>query len=77
MTERHPTLNDTYDPTTINRFKVEAAMFELIGQLLRQGMDEAEIAMALADAAEDYVIRLANKVPEKIEEVGALSSAYQ
>lgn len=68
MTERHPTQDELYDPLAINRFKVEAAMFELIDQLQRQGLDKLEIAMALADAAEDYVMRLASKTPDDLDD---------
>lgn len=47
------------DPPAENRFKVEAGMLDLIERLQRQGLLQAEIAVALADAAEEYVIRLA------------------
>jgi hypothetical protein len=47
------------DPPTESRFKVEAGMLDLIQRLQVQGLSQAEIAVALADAAEEYVIRLA------------------
>ncbi|WP_455273656.1 hypothetical protein [Rhizobium herbae] len=47
------------DPPTECRFKVEAGMLDLIEQLRGQGLSQPEIAVALADAAEEYVIRLA------------------
>jgi hypothetical protein len=50
------------NPAPASRFKVEAAMFELIERLLRQGLSRAEIAVSLADAAEDYVLRLAGEL---------------
>jgi hypothetical protein len=39
---------------------VEAAMNEMILKLHAKGFGRAEIALALADAAEDYVLRLAS-----------------
>ncbi|TCV74704.1 hypothetical protein EDE05_1376 [Neorhizobium sp. R1-B] len=68
MTEKHPTQDEPYDPLTINRFKIEAAMLDLIDQLQRQGLDKLEIALALADAAEDYVMRLASTTPDEPED---------
>ena len=47
------------DPPTESRFKVEAGMLDLIERLQSEGLAQAEIAVALADAAEEYVIRLA------------------
>jgi len=35
-------------------------MLEMIEHLQQEGLSQAEIALTLADAAEDYVIRLAN-----------------
>ncbi|SIQ99178.1 hypothetical protein SAMN05880590_11024 [Rhizobium sp. RU35A] len=43
------------------RFQVEAAMLDMIAALRAKGLDQAEIALTLADAAEDYVLRLAQK----------------
>lgn len=43
------------------RFQVEAAMLDLIAALRAKGLEEAEIALTLADAAEDYVLRLAQQ----------------
>lgn len=60
MSPHDPTLDDAYDPPAINRFKIEAAMLEMIEHLQQEGLSQAEIALTLADAAEDYVIRLAN-----------------
>jgi hypothetical protein len=69
MSPHDPTLDETYDPPAINRFKVEAAMLEMIEHLQGQGLSQAEIALTLADAAEDYVIRLANlTTPEDLED---------
>lgn len=42
------------------RLAVEAGMITLIQQLCEQGHSEASVALALADASEDYVIRLAS-----------------
>jgi hypothetical protein len=47
------------DPPMESRFKVEAGMLDLINRLQSDGLTQAEIAVALADAAEEYVIRLA------------------
>lgn len=69
MSPHDPLLDETYDPPAINRFKVEAAMLEMIEQLQGQGLSQAEIALTLADAAEDYVIRLANlTTPENLDD---------
>ncbi len=46
-------------PNAETRFKVEAAMFELIDTLARNGLPREDIAMALADAADDYIMMLA------------------
>ena len=43
------------------RTEVEAAMFEMIERLQKHGWAPAEVALALADAAEDYVMLLASK----------------
>ncbi len=69
MSPHDPTPDDPYDPPAINRFKVEAAMLEMIEHLQQQGLSQAEIALTLADAAEDYVIRLANlTAPENLDD---------
>ncbi|NLS06842.1 hypothetical protein HGP14_26380 [Rhizobium sp. P32RR-XVIII] len=43
------------------RTEVEAAMFEMVKQLQQHGWEPAEVALALADAADDYVMLLASK----------------
>lgn len=43
------------------RARVEIAMVEMIENLQREGFLIEEIALALADASEDYVILLANE----------------
>ncbi len=43
------------------RTEVEAAMFDMIQRLQQHGWTPAEVALALADAAEDYVMLLASK----------------
>jgi hypothetical protein len=58
MTDTTFNLEDL-DPPTESRFKVEAGMLDLIERLQSEGLSQAEIAVALADAAEEYVIRLA------------------
>jgi hypothetical protein len=60
MTQRIPI--EDLNPPPISRFRVEAAMIELIEKLRVQGLSQAEIAVSLADAAEEYVLRLANKL---------------
>ncbi len=60
MGYKHEVIEDTYHPSIGCRFKVEAAMLAMIDELKRQGLGIAEIALSLADAAEDYVLRLAN-----------------
>lgn len=47
------------NPPAMSRFKVEAAMIELIERLRGQGLTQAEVAVSLADAAEEYMLRLA------------------
>ena len=42
------------------RLAVEAGMIALIRQLCEQDYSEASVALALADASEEYVIRLAS-----------------
>lgn len=46
------------------RFAVEIAMAELIDRLVANGHNRAEVALLLADASEDYVIRLAGSRSE-------------
>jgi hypothetical protein len=41
------------------RARVEIAMFETIERLQQEGLSLEEIALSLADAAEDYVMFLA------------------
>jgi len=48
-------------PRRATRARVEIAMTELIDNLQREGFLVEEIALALADASEDYVILLANE----------------
>jgi hypothetical protein len=43
------------------RTEVEAAMFEMVKRLQQHGWEPAEVALALADAADDYVMLLASK----------------
>lgn len=40
---------------------VEAAMLEMIHKVHARGLGRAEVALAHADASEDYVIRLASE----------------
>jgi hypothetical protein len=62
MDTRYPTSDELYDPPAAHRFKVEAAMLEMIERLQQEGLAKQEIALILADAADDYVIRLANMI---------------
>lgn len=49
-------------PTHMNcRQIVEAAMLEMIEKLHAKGLVRAEVALALADASEDYIMLLAKK----------------
>jgi hypothetical protein len=43
------------------RAAVETAMLDMINRLKKRGWSDAELALALADAAEDYVMELATK----------------
>jgi len=45
------------------RIEIEAAMHRLIKAAVKQGWSKAEVALTLADAAEDFVIELANGTP--------------
>jgi hypothetical protein len=64
MTHRQSSVDDAFEPSIGCRFKVEAAMLSMIEDLRRQGLSTAEIALSLADAAEDYVLRLASCADE-------------
>lgn len=44
------------------KFAVEAAMHKLIRELINGGWQENEVTMALADAAEDHVLRLSARL---------------
>jgi hypothetical protein len=48
--------------TSMCRFEVEIAMTEMLNKLQAKGWSQAELALTLADAAEDYVISVASKV---------------
>jgi hypothetical protein len=65
MAQRYIAADDPTEPSIRCRFKVEAAMLEMIEGLQRQGLGSAEIALSLADAAEDYVLRLAKTEEEQ------------
>lgn len=52
----------TVDRQSKCRFDTEVRMHEIIGSLVGSGWLEAEVAMALADAAEDHVIALARRL---------------
>ncbi|WP_454851663.1 hypothetical protein [Rhizobium binxianense] len=43
------------------RTEVEIAMMEMLNNLQAKGWSQAELALALADAAEDYVMLMARK----------------
>ncbi len=45
------------------RIEVESAMRSLIKEIVKQGWSRAEVALTLADAAEDYVMELAGRSP--------------
>lgn len=60
MIETKTDLADTQIPTLV-RMRVEAAMVEMIQRLRDEGISQEAIALALADAAEDYVILLATR----------------
>jgi hypothetical protein len=51
------------DQQSACRAEVEAAMHRLIKAAVKQGWSKAEVALTLADAAEDFVIELAGKMP--------------
>lgn len=48
-------------PQSTTRARVEIAMLEMVENLQQEGFSVEEIALALADASEDYVILLANE----------------
>jgi hypothetical protein len=53
-------------PTRMNcRQIVDAAMLEMVERLHSQGLGRAEVALALADASEEYVIRLASEAAHR------------
>ncbi|RWX76891.1 hypothetical protein EPK99_14565 [Neorhizobium lilium] len=45
------------------RVEIEAAMHRLIKAAVKQGWSKAEVALTLADAAEDFVMELAGRTP--------------
>ncbi|MDO1583625.1 hypothetical protein [Rhizobium oryzicola] len=61
--------DDPWEPSLLCRFTVEAAMLDMVKRLQKQGLGNEEIAVSLADAAEDYVIRLANALCKEGEPV--------
>ncbi|CAN7735878.1 hypothetical protein [Neorhizobium sp. LjRoot104] len=60
MDPRNPTPDETYEAPPEHRFRVEAAMLEMIERLQQEGLGRQEIALILADAADEYVVILAN-----------------
>ncbi|CDZ26693.1 hypothetical protein NOJ05_02525 [Neorhizobium galegae] len=60
MDMRTQTPDETYEPPPEHRFRVEAAMLEMIERLQEEGLSRQEIALILADAADEYVIIIAN-----------------
>ncbi|MCQ1838744.1 hypothetical protein [Neorhizobium galegae] len=64
MDMRTQTPDESYDPLPAHRFRVEAAMLEMIERLQQEGLCRQEIALILADAADEYVIILANMTAE-------------
>jgi hypothetical protein len=59
MDQQSRASDEQWEPSAACRFTVEAAMLEMVQRLERQGLGNEEVALALVDAAEDYVIRLA------------------
>ncbi len=56
--------HEEFDPDTRQedcRAAVDTALSELIADAERKGWQPAEIVMALADAAEDYILLLAQR----------------
>ncbi|CDN51447.1 hypothetical protein [Neorhizobium galegae] len=64
MDMRTQTPDEPYEPPPAHRFRVEAAMLEMIERLQQEGLGRREIALILADAADEYVIILANMTAE-------------
>ncbi|WP_105430889.1 MULTISPECIES: hypothetical protein [Neorhizobium] len=64
MDMRTHTPDEPYEPPPAHRFRVEAAMLEMIERLQQEGLSRQEIALILADAADEYVIILANMTAE-------------
>ncbi|WP_046669250.1 hypothetical protein [Neorhizobium galegae] len=64
MDMRTQTPDEPYEPPPAHRFRVEAAMLEMIERLQQEGLSRQEIALILADAADEYVIILANMTSE-------------
>ena len=64
MDMRTQTPDEPYEPPPARRFRVEAAMLEMIERLQQEGLSRQEIALILADAADEYVIILANMTAE-------------
>ncbi|MCJ9671576.1 MULTISPECIES: hypothetical protein [unclassified Neorhizobium] len=64
MDMRTQTPDEPYEPLPAHRFRVEAAMLEMIERLQQEGLGRQEIALILADAADEYVIILANMTAE-------------
>ena len=55
-----PAFSQSNEPLPATRFTVEAAMLAMIEELIRRGLSREDIAISLADAAEDYVMILAS-----------------
>lgn len=72
MDPQNPTPDEPYEPSPAHRFRVEAAMLEMIERLQQEGLSRQEIALILADAADEYVIILANM--ETVEMPSGLQS---
>ncbi|WP_454858163.1 hypothetical protein [Rhizobium binxianense] len=49
------------EPVSMCRFHVEVAMKQMLNTLQARGWSQAELALALADAAEDHVILVASE----------------
>ncbi|WP_105436175.1 hypothetical protein [Neorhizobium tomejilense] len=64
MDMRTQTPDEPYEPPPAHRFRVEAAMLEMIERLQEEGLSRQEIALILADAADEYIIILANMTAE-------------
>ncbi|WP_105422398.1 hypothetical protein [Neorhizobium sp. T25_27] len=64
MDMRTQTPDEPYEPPPAHRFRVEAAMLEMIERLQQEGLSRQEIALILADAADEYIIILANMTAE-------------